>query len=314
MGRHLVEHLVAQGVRVRASARPRKDISFFENLGVEFAPADLTKPETVPAIFDGDVDRVFHLGAICNFSTPYEKLALTNVRGVDVITSLAMEAGVKRFVHCGSTSVYGHYAGKPFTEDSPRNPQDNYGRSKRDGEDVIWNKIENGLQAIVTRPCTVYGPGCNDGAGKAFSRPTSIAAIPGDGKQLLSNVRAEDVARALEHLSLIDSAVGEAFNIADDSHPTLGDALRLAAKTFKTKPPKLRLPVDLVKVLARVDGMVSGAKNKIPDLEFDAVKYLYADYVVDNSKLKSTGFKFTYPDFEKSMKQIGEWYQSGLKK
>jgi len=309
MGRHLVEYLARRGVRVRASARPKKDTSFFDALGAEFVGADLTKPDTLPPLFEGGVDRIFHLGAICNFSTPYRSLYPTNVLGVERITTLAMEAGVKRYVHCGSTSVYGPYTGKPFTEDSPRNPQDNYGRSKRDGENVLWKKIEAGLPAIVTRPCTVYGPGCNDGAGKAFSRPTSIAAIPGNGKQLLSNVRAEDVAAALDHLSHLDDAVGKAFNIADDSHPTVKEALTLAAKTFGTRPPTLHLPLELVKIMARIDGFISEKKGRIPDLEYDAVRYLCDDYVVDNSRLKATGYKFIYPDFNESMKQLGAWYE-----
>jgi UDP-glucose 4-epimerase len=130
-----------------------------------------------------------------------------------------------RYIHVGSTSVYGPYRGTPLTEDAPRNPQDNYGRSKRDGEDIVWQRIAEGLAATITRPYTVYGPGCNDGAGKVFSRPTSITAIPGNGRQLLSNVRAEDVAAAVVHLSHLDEAVGKAFNIADDSHPTLEEAL-----------------------------------------------------------------------------------------
>jgi nucleoside-diphosphate-sugar epimerase len=308
MGRHLVEYLARRGVRVRATARPRKDTSFFDNLGAEFVGADLTKPETLPPLFEGGVDRIFHLGAICNFSTPYKDLYPTNVIGVDRITTLAMEAGVKRYVHCGSTSVYGPYTGKPFTEDSPRNPQDNYGRSKRDGENVLWKKIEAGLPGIVTRPCTVYGPGCNDGAGKAFSRPTSIAAIPGGGKQLLSNIRAEDVAAAVDHLSYLDDAVGKAFNLADDSHPAVEEALTLAARAFGTKPPKIHLPLEILKVVALADGYISGKKNKIPDLEYDAVRYLCDDYVVDNSRLKAAGFKFMYPDFRESMKQMSEWY------
>ena len=39
MGSHLVEYLAKRGVRVRATARPRKDISFFEKLGVEYVAA-----------------------------------------------------------------------------------------------------------------------------------------------------------------------------------------------------------------------------------------------------------------------------------
>jgi UDP-glucose 4-epimerase len=310
MGKHLVEHLVALGVRVRATARPRKNTSYFDSMGVEFVGADLTKPETLPALFDGGVDRVFHLGAICNFSTPYKKLYPTNVLGVDRITQLALDAGVRRYVHVGSTAVYGPYRGTPLTEDAPRNPQDSYGRSKRDGEDIVWQRIQEGLPAIITRPCTVYGPGCNDGAGKAFSRPTSILAIPGNGRQLLSNVRAEDVAAAVVHLSHLDEAVGEAFNIADDSHPTIEEALTIAAMAFGAKPPKLHLPLAIVKAFARLDGFISRMKGRIPDLEYDAVRYLSTDYVVDNARLKNTGYRFIYPDFEESMKQMAEWYRS----
>ncbi len=311
MGSHLVELLVERGVRVRATARPRRDTSFFDRLGVEFVPADLARPDSIPALFDGDVDRVFHLGAICNFSTPYDELHPTNVQGVARITRLALDAGVRRFVHASSTSVYGRYRGRPFQEDDPRDPCEDYGRSKRDGEDVVWQRVQQGLPAIVTRPCTVYGPRCNDGAGKAFSRPTSLGAIPGRGEQLLANVRAEDVAAALEHLSHLDEAVGQAYNIADDSRTALGAALRLAAEAFGTKPPRLHLPLPVVKALAWFDGALSALKGRIPDLEMAAVDYLCDDYVVDNTKLKETGFVFRYPDFEESIRELGAAHRRG---
>jgi nucleoside-diphosphate-sugar epimerase len=311
IGRYVLEHLVAAGARVRVTDLTRKDSPYFDNLGVEFLEADLTKPETLPPLFNG-VDRVFHLGAICNFSTPYEKLHPINVLGVKRITKLSLEAGVMRYIHVGSTSVYGPYQGIPFTEDAPRVPQDSYGRSKRDGEDIVWRRMEEGLAATITRPCTVYGPGCSDGAGKVFSRPTSIGAIPGSGRQLLSNVRAEDVAAAVVHLSHVDEAIGKAFNIADDSHPTIEDALTIAARTFGAKAPRLHLPVGIVKALARVDGFISERRGRIPDLEYDAVRYLGADYVVDNTRLKSAGYKLIFPDFEASMKQLGEWYRQDV--
>lgn len=313
MGSHLVELLVERGVRVRATARPRKDLSFFDRRAVEFVPADLTEPRSLPALFEGGVDRVFHLGAVCNFSTPYKSLYPTNVLGVEHITRLAVEAGVKRFIHASSTSVYGRYRGRPFKEEDPLNPCEAYGRSKRDGEQVVWRRLEEGLPAVVTRPCTVYGPRCTDGAGKAFSRPTPITAVPGSGKQALSNVRAEDVAAAMEHLSHVDGAAGQAYNIADESHPTLAEALRLAAETFGTKPPRLHLPLFVVKAGAWIDGTLSALKNRIPDLELDAVNYLCDDYIVDNTKLRQTGFVFRYPDFRESMKQLGQAYLSAAK-
>ena len=309
MGSHVVEHLVSLGVKVRATARPRRDTSFFDRLGVEFVPADLTRPETLPRLFEGGVNRVFHLGAVCNFSTPYERLKPTNVDGVLHLTGLALKNNVKRFLHVTSTSVYGYGDGRPFTEDSPRDPRDAYARSKRDGEDVVLSRLREGLPAVIVRPCTVYGPRCNDGAGKVFSRPSKIAAVPGSGRQRLSNIRAEDVAAALVHLADLPEAVGQAYNVAEDVWPTLEEALTLAAGTYGVKPPALHLPLGLIKTLARVDGFISGLRGRIPDIEYDAVGYLYRDYLVDNAKLKATGFKLRYPDFTASMNDLGERYR-----
>ncbi len=306
LGRHLVERLVASGEPVRAALLPREDAAPLARFGVEIVRADLTVPDSLPPLFAGRVGRVFHLGAICNFSTPYAALHRVNVEGAERITKLALDAGVRSFVHMSSTSVYGPYRGAPFVEDAPREPQDDYGRSKRDGEDVVWRRIEAGLPAVILRPCTVYGPGCTDGAGKAFSRPTSLGAIPGSGRQRLANVRVEDVAAAAVHLSRRDEAMGRAFNVADDSQPTLEEALRLAAAAFGTRAPALHLPLFLVRLAARVQGALARRSGRIPDLELDAVRYLHDDYVVDNSRLRQTGYRLLYPDFAGSMCDLGD--------
>jgi UDP-glucose 4-epimerase len=304
LGRHLVRLLAEQGTKVRASDRGPEAKAWFDGLGVDYVTADLRRPETLRRLFDGDIDRVFHLGAICNFSTPYAELAPINVIGVRHITELALATGVRRFVHVSSTSVYGRYRGRPLTEDGPREPQDDYGRSKTAGEDELFGAMARGLSATVARPCTVYGPGCTDGAGKAFSRRTSIPAIPGSGRQKLANVRVEDVARALVHLSVTDAAAGQVYNVADRSQPTLEQALTLAARTFGARPPRLHLPLRLLSVVARVEGAIARRRGKVPDLERDAVRYLQDDYIVDASKLAATGFELHYPEFAASLAQM----------
>jgi nucleoside-diphosphate-sugar epimerase len=311
LGRHLVAHLVKHGVKTRASALPWEDTRALAALGAQVVHADLTKPETLPPLFSDGVDRVFHLGAICNLSTPYAVLRRVNVEGVERITDLALAADVRTFVHVSSTSVYGPYRGHPFTEGTPREPQDDYGRSKRDGEEIVWKRMGEGLRAVVLRPCTVYGPGCTDGAGKVFSRRTSVGAIPGGGRQLLSNVRVEDVAAAAHHLSLREDAVAQAFNVADDSHPTLEEALTLAADAFGVKAPRLHVPLAAVAAAAYVQRLAARLSRKIPDLEVDAVRYLRSDYVVDNAKLKTTGYRLRYPDFAASMREMGHRYRNG---
>jgi len=310
LGRHLSEQLAKRGVRLRAAARPEEDAGFLRALGAEVVRADLRDPGTLTALFDGGVDRVFHLAAICNLSTPYDALYPTNVLGVERMTWLARRSGVKRYVHMSSTSVYGPSGSRPFVEDSQRAPETDYGRSKLEGEEIVWKKIAQGLPAVIARPCTVYGPGCTDGAGKVFSRPTSLLAVPGSGRQRLSNVRVEDVAAAAIHLSELDAAEGQAFNIADDSHPQLAEALALAAQAFGTRAPRIRLPLAAVAAVAKLQAPIARLLGRIPDLEADAVRLLRDDYIVDNSKLKSTGYQLLHPDFRASMKEIGQTCRS----
>jgi UDP-glucose 4-epimerase len=311
LGRHLAQRLAESGVPLRAVVRPGEDARFLRDLGAEVRSADLLDAETLPPLFEGGVDRVFHLAAICNFSTPYAVLHPTNVVAVERITRLAVQAGVKRYLQMSSSSVYGPHRGQPFLEDSERAPRDDYGRSKAQGEEIVWKRIAEGLPGIIARPCTVYGPGCTDGAGKVFSRPASIMAIPGSGRQRLSNVRVEDVAAASVHLSELDDVEGQAFNIADDSHPELAEALALAAEAFGSRPPRLHLPLGLIAAVAKLQRPVARLRGRIPDLELDAVRLLRDDYLVDNSKLKSTGYEFLYPDFQASMKAMGRLVAPG---
>ncbi len=309
LGGHLIEQLVSRGGRIRATApawEDADDLRMRHEAGeIEFVRADLRKPETLPPLFAGRVESVFHLGAICNFSSPDSVLQPVNVAGVARITERALSAGVRCFIYMGSTSVYGPCRGRSLDEDAPREPSDAYGRSKRDGEDVVWRAIRSGLPAVILRPCTIYGPGHTDGAGKVFSRRSSLAAIPGDGRQRLSNVRVEDVAGAAIHLSQREQARGQAFNVADDSHPTLEEALVLAADAFGGRRPRVHLPLSLLALIARVDGVLARLRGRIPDLEYDALRYLHADYVVDNRKLKQAGYRLIHPDFAESMRELG---------
>ena len=309
LGRHLVERLVRGGSPVIATDRGAEDRAFFGPLGVRYVVADLTDPASLTSLFDEPVERVFHLGGICNFTVPLARLRPVNVAGVEHLTRLALQAGVARFVHMSSTSVYGLWQGSPFSEGSPRNPADDYGRSKCEGEDVVFAAMRRGLRATILRPCTVYGPGCTDGAGKVFSRPSSVSVVPGSGKVVLSNVRVEDVAAAAEHLSLLPTAQGEVYNVVDRSHPTLASGLALAAQAFDLPPPRLHLPLAVVAAVARAAAVAGRISGKIPDLELEAVKYLSADYLVDGAKLAATGFGHIYPDFEESMRQIGRTYR-----
>lgn len=302
IGSHLVKLLADKGVPVAATdIKPSAEIPS----SVTFVQADIRDQNSVEPLLQ-NVDRIFHVAGICNFTTPHQKLAEVNIHGVDLITKLSIKHKIRSYVHLSSSSVYGLYQGNPFSEDSDCKPAESYGRSKLAGEAIVKSRIQEGLQAVILRPCTVYGPGCNDGAGKVFSRPSDIAGIPGSGRQKLANVRVEDVASAAEFLSQKENAIGQIFNVADDSQPELAQALNLAASVFQSNIKQIHVPLAVLKVLAQAQGIIAKLQKKIPDLEYEAIKYLYSDYIVNNAKLKSFGYELLYPEFSKSMQQMAQ--------
>ncbi|TGK48977.1 NAD-dependent epimerase/dehydratase family protein [Leptospira bouyouniensis] len=287
-------------LKIRVTDIRDDKIKLFNQPNIEYVKSDIRDEKELSSLLSG-VDRIFHVAGICNLSTDFNTLKPINVDAVDKLTNIAYQNSVKAYVHFSSSSVYGTYQGSPFKETDICNPKDAYGKSKYAGEMIVSEKIKKGLKAIIVRPCTVYGPGCNDGAGKVFSRHGQIAGIPGDGKKKLSNVRVEDVALAATYLSERENSFGQTYNIADDDHPSLEEALDLAAKTFDSKINKIHIPLFLLKIIAKVESPIAKLQGRIPDLEYEAIKYLYHDYYMDNGKLKSTGYKLKYPNFVSSM-------------
>ncbi|MBL0954752.1 MAG: NAD-dependent epimerase/dehydratase family protein [Leptospira sp.] len=290
-------------LKIRVTDIRDDKIKLFQKPNIEYVRADIRDEKELSSLVNG-VDRIFHVAGICNLTTSYDKLKPINVDAVDKLTKIALQNSVKAYIHFSSSSVYGTYQGTPFKETDVCNPKDAYGKSKHAGEQIVSEKIKKGLQAVILRPCTVYGPGCNDGAGKVFSRPGKIAGIPGDGKMKLANVRVEDVAGSAIYLSEQNKFFGNVYNISDDSNPSLEEALDLASKMFGSKINKLHIPLSLLKVIAKLEAPFAKLQGKIPDLEYEAIKYLYNDYYMDNQKLKSTGYQLRYPNFVSSMESM----------
>jgi UDP-glucuronate 4-epimerase len=110
-----------------------------------------------------EIEAVVHLGAYAgvraSLANPliYEE---TNVRGTLVLLEMARRYGVRRFVFCSSSTVYGRGVEAPFREDGllgvPLSP---YGVTKRAAELMVLTYVDlYGLSAICVRPFSVYGP------------------------------------------------------------------------------------------------------------------------------------------------------------
>ncbi len=217
IGSHLVERLVADGKQVRCLVRAGSDTARLESLGVELAPGALEDPRSLHRAVEG-CEYVVHCGAMVSDWGTVEEIERANVTGTRNLVQAAAAASVRRLVHVSTTDVYG-YPGDPGVEESapPQGFRNWYAQTKLDGEqEVLRASSELGLETVVLRPATVWGPRSTAVVGEIGG------AIKGGYMLLVDQGRAnaglvyidnlvDAVVLALEH----SGAAGEAFNVTD---------------------------------------------------------------------------------------------------
>ncbi|MDP2053127.1 MAG: NAD-dependent epimerase/dehydratase family protein, partial [Acidobacteriota bacterium] len=161
IGSHLSAVLVARGHRVRVV--DSLVTGFERNLqpGVDFTVGDLADPDVAARAVAG-VDYVLHQAAIPSVprsvKNPRESHR-ANVDGMLNILVAGRDAGVKRIVFAGSSSVYGDQPTLPKREDMPTMPMTPYALQKLVSEQYgqMFTRLY-GLEVVTTRYFNVFGP------------------------------------------------------------------------------------------------------------------------------------------------------------
>ena len=114
-----------------------------------------TKADADKVLGGHPLDAIFCIGGMTNVEACEDVPDLayrTNCRGPEMLASIAADRDVP-FVYFSSEYVFDGNDG-PYSEDSPTNPLNVYGKSKRDGELAVlaaWRR------ALVLRTTVVYG-------------------------------------------------------------------------------------------------------------------------------------------------------------
>lgn len=161
VGSRLVPFLLNKGYKVTVF-----DIMYF---GYNFLP----KENKNLIIIKGDIrdknklqtscenhDVFINLACISNDTSFVldEKLSKSiNYDGFEPMVNIAKKAGVKRFIHASTSSVYGVSEKKNVTEDHPLVPLTAYNKYKALVEPILLNTLSNTFEGVIFRPATVCG-------------------------------------------------------------------------------------------------------------------------------------------------------------
>ena len=123
--------------------------------------SDIRDAETFEAVcLNGQIEAVIHLACISNDTSCQLDEALSTTINYDAFEPLvlaAKRAGVKRFIYCSSSSVYGVSDAPDITEDHPLIPLTLYNKYKGLCEPILFRHMADDFECVVIRPATVCG-------------------------------------------------------------------------------------------------------------------------------------------------------------
>lgn len=217
VGRTAGARLAAAGHAV-FGVRRRPDDGTLAAAGLRPLAADVTRPGTLAALPPGWDAVVNCVSSAGGDPAAYRALYLEGTRN---LLAWLRPAPPRRYVHVGSTSVYGQTDGAWVDEDSPTEPAAETARVLVATEALLRDAAAAGFPAVLLRVAGIYGPG----RGRLFQQLLrGEARLDGDGSRWLNQVHRDDVAGAIE-AALECGRPGRVYNVADNEPVTQRDFL-----------------------------------------------------------------------------------------
>jgi len=254
IGGALIERLVAAGRPVRALARSDGAAARVKALGAEAVRGELGDRASLAAGAAGCA-TAFHLAAHLGEWGPWEDFERGNVEGTRNALSACEEAGVRRFVHCGTEAAL--MAGEPLVhvdETAPLRPDSRapYPATKAKAELAVREANRDGFETVAVRPRFVWGKG------DTTLLPEMVKTVEagkfawvGGGRNVTDTAHVDNVVEGLV-LGAENGRAGEAYFITDGEPVVFREFVTEMLRTQGVEPPDRSLPGWTAAPLARV--------------------------------------------------------------
>ena len=300
IGRELVERLSVENHQVAILTR-KNTLGFPEN--VEIFVGDLIQSDCPLNLFLQDCDILFHCAGE---TTNSNVMKAVNVDGTKILITAALNECSQtnrkmHWVQLSSCRVYGPPVGKiqsdrTVTEMTHTRPNDEYEMTKTISDNILIDACKDNetLSYSILRPSNVVGAKMKKSTLHRFFglMKSGLSFYVGKPGAIATYVHVYDVVNALILLSKDQRAVSQIYNLSNDC--TMEAFIGGIATKYEFSQPKIRLPIELIRVPNEMLNIMFGKYIKIPQVTALARRTKYP-----TSKIETElNFSFVKPILE----------------
>ena len=253
VGRHVCRRFLDAGWQVRGTVRSSGARSMLPK-GVE--PHEI---ESIENSNDwqralGGVDVVVHLIARTHVleddaEDPLQEYRRINVEGTKQLLQACGDSSVQRFLFMSSIKAVGEGADRPYRESDPCEPEDGYGFSKREAEQLVTRfSLQTGIESVIIRPPLVYGPDVRGNFARLAKAVARGVPMPlGCVTKTRSMIFVDNLADATFVCATHPAAANELFHVADAEPISSRKLVQLLAASFDRPARLIPVPVPMLK-------------------------------------------------------------------
>ena len=226
----------------------------------------------------GGVDCVIHCAARAHVMRESSSCVLplyreVNVHGTRRLAEQAAAYGVRRFIFVSSVKVNGERTapGAPFLISDPAAPEDAYGQSKWEAEQVLREVADRTeLEIVIVRPPLVYGLGAKGNFQRLIQLVSRGVPLPlGAVDNRRSFVGLDNLADFL--ICCIDhhAAAGQTFFVSDDQDLSTPEFLQRIGQVMDRRARLVPIPLATLRLAGRLIGKSSEVERLLGSLQID---------------------------------------------
>jgi dihydroflavonol-4-reductase len=315
IGSSLALEAQRQGFAVVALGQQRSALEYsrqqeLERAGLEVVIGAIQDARIVQRAVE-NCGAVIHLAAAQHeANVPDSYFREVNVTGTGVLLDASRNAGVRRFVYGSTIGVYGAASTELLDEEAPALPENIYGRTKLEAEQLVRSAHSEDFQTTIVRISETYGPG-DQRLLKLFrtiKSGTFMMIGPGNNRRQVIHIR--DLVSGLLLAATHPAAAGETFVLAGADVMTTREMVEHIAVALGRRAPRGRVP--LLPFLAGAVAMEALLRpiGIQPPLHRRRLDFFRKSFLFSTTKARTTlGFDPNIR-FADGARETVEWYRS----